>query len=72
MRIRNTDLTASESLKPVLRMWIQSDPYADTVSAWSLTMRTLLKNFEDFSQILKERSGEKIYLCVFTHPKAII
>ena len=32
------------------------------------TMRTLSVNFEGFSQILKEQSGEKRYLGVFTHP----
>ena len=35
-------------------------------------MHTLLENFEGFSQILKEQSGEKKYLGVFTHPIAII
>ena len=35
------------------------------------TTRTLLENFEGFSQILKEQSGEKRYLGVFTNPIAI-
>ena len=34
----------------------------------SMTTRTLLENFEGFSQILKEQSGEKRYLGVFTNP----
>ena len=42
--------------------------YADT----SMTMWTLFENFEGFSQILKEQSGKKRYLGVFTHPIAII
>ena len=42
--------------------------YADT----DKTLRALLENFEGFSQILKEQSGKKRYLDVFTHPKAII
>ena len=42
--------------------------YPDTTK----TKRTLLENFEGFSQILKEQSGEKRYLGVFTHPIAII
>ena len=42
--------------------------YADT----SMTMRTLFENFDGFSQILKEQSGEKRYLNVFTNPVAII
>ena len=36
------------------------------------TTRTLSENFEGFSQILKEQSGEKRYLGVFTNPIAII
>ena len=35
-------------------------------------MQTLLKNFEGFSQSLKEQSGEKRHLGVFTNPIAII
>ena len=35
-------------------------------------MRTLLENFDHFSQILKEQSGEKRYMGVFTHSIAII
>ena len=35
------------------------------------TMRTLLDNFEGFSQILKEQSGKKMYLGLVTHPIAI-
>ena len=35
-------------------------------------MRTLFENFEGFSQILKEQSGDNSYLDVFTHPIAII
>ena len=42
--------------------------YADT----DKTTRTLSENFEGFSQILKEQSGEKMYLGVFTNPTAII
>ena len=42
--------------------------YADT----SMTMRTLFENFDGFSQILKEQSGEKSDLNVFTNPVAII
>ena len=42
--------------------------YADT----SMTTWTLFENFEGFSQILKEQSGKKRYLGVFTHPIAII
>ena len=42
--------------------------YADT----DKTTRTLSENFEGFSQILKEQSGEKRYLGVFTNPIAII
>ena len=42
--------------------------YADT----DKTMGTLLENFEGFSQILKEPSGEKRYLGVFKNPTAII
>ena len=42
--------------------------YTDT----SMTTRTLFENFESFSQILKEQSGKKMYLGVFTHPIAII
>ena len=38
----------------------------------SMTMWTLFENFEGFSQILKEQSGKKRYLGVFTHPMAII
>ena len=34
--------------------------------------RTLLENFEGFSQIFKEQSGEKRYLGVFTNPIAIM
>ena len=41
--------------------------YADTTK----TMRTLLENFEGFSQILWKQSGEKKYLDVFTYPIAI-
>ena len=41
--------------------------YADTYN----TMQTLSENFEGFSQILKEQSGEKRYLDVFTHPIAL-
>ena len=37
-----------------------------------MTMWTLFENFEGFSQILKEKSGKKGYLGVFTHPIAII
>ena len=33
-------------------------------------MRTLLENFEGFSQILKEQSAQKRYLDVFTHLNA--
>ena len=36
--------------------------YADT----DITTQTLLKTFEGFSQILKEQSGKKRYLGVFT------
>ena len=46
--------------------------YTDTVSNMDKTKRTLLKNFEGFSQILKEQLGEKRYLDVFTCPIAII
>ena len=42
--------------------------YRDT----TMTTGTLLENFEGFSQILKEQSGEKRYLGVFTHPIAIL
>ena len=42
--------------------------YADTL----MTTQTLFENFEGFSQILKEQSGKKMYLDVFTHPIAII
>ena len=42
--------------------------YADT----SMTTQTLFENFEGFSQILKEQSGNKMYLGVFAHPIAII
>ena len=42
--------------------------YADT----DKTTQTLLENFEGFSQILKEQSGEKKYLGLFTNPIAII
>ena len=35
-------------------------------------MRTLLENFEGFSQILKEQSSNKGYLDVFTHAIVII
>ena len=42
--------------------------YADT----DKTTWTLSENFEGFSQILKEQSGEKKYLGVFTNPIAII
>ena len=52
--------------------------YADTVSASTMvsrtykTMRTLVEKFEGFSQILKEQSGEKSYIDVFTRPIAIM
>ena len=46
--------------------------YADTVSAQATTTRTLFENSEGFSQILKEQSGEKSYLDVFTLPIAMI
>ena len=36
------------------------------------TMWALSENFESFSQILKEKSGKKIHLVVFTNPIAII
>ena len=36
------------------------------------TAQTLLENFEVFSQILKEQSGEKEYLGVYTNPITII
>ena len=36
------------------------------------TARTLSENFEGFSQILKEQSGEERNLGVFTIPTAII
>ena len=36
------------------------------------TTPTLSENFEGFSQILKEQSGGKRYLGVFTTPIAII
>ena len=42
--------------------------YADT----DKTTKKLSGNFEGFSQILKEQSGEKRYLGVFTNPIAII
>ena len=42
--------------------------YADT----DRTTRTLLENFEDFSQILKEQAGEKRCVGVFTNTIAII
>ena len=42
--------------------------YADT----SMTTWTLFENFEGFSKILKEQSGKKRYLGVFTHQIAII
>ena len=42
--------------------------YADT----DKTTRTFSENFEGFSQILKEQSGEKRYLVVFSNPIAII
>ena len=45
---------------------------ADTVSAKSLTTRTLLENLDGFSQILKGHSSEKKYLGVFTYPIALI
>ena len=42
--------------------------YADTdKTTWTLSV-----NFEGFSQILKEQSGEKRYFVVFTNPIAII
>ena len=43
--------------------------YADTLLAQSITMRTqqiLCRHFEGFSHILKEQSGEKRYMRVFT------
>ena len=43
--------------------------YADSTEK---TTRTLLENFEGFSHILKEHSGEKRYLGVFSNPTAII
>ena len=45
-----------------------ANDYVDTTKA----THTLLENFEGFSQILKEQSGEKKYLGVFTNPLAII
>ena len=42
--------------------------YADTTK----TTRTLLENFEGFSQIPKEQSGKISYLGEFTCPIAII
>ena len=42
--------------------------YADT----TMTTQTLLEYLECFSQILKEQSGEKRYLGVFTQPTVII
>ena len=42
--------------------------YADT----DKTIWTLLENFEGFSQILKEQSGEKYILGCFKNPRAII
>ena len=42
--------------------------YMDT----SMTTQTLFENFEGFSQILNEQSGNKMYLGMFTHPIAII
>ena len=36
------------------------------------TLWTLSENFEEFSQMLKEQSGEKRYLGVFKNPAAII
>ena len=41
---------------------------------WTLdkTTQTLSEDFEGFSQILKEHSGKKRYLDVFTDPIAII
>ena len=52
--------------------------YADTVSTYNgyadtiKTTRTLLENFEGFSQIPKEQSGKISYLGEFTCPIAII
>ena len=37
-----------------------------------MTTQTLFENFEGFSQILNEQSGNKMYLGMFTHPIAII
>ena len=36
------------------------------------TTQTFFENFEGFSQILKEQSGEKSYLCLFANSIAII
>ena len=49
----------------------------DTVFAKNVCQRSqrlcgLFENFEGFSQILKEQSGDNSYLDVFTHPIAII
>ena len=46
--------------------------YADMTMTMYVLCGHYWKNFEGFSQILQEQSGEKRYSGVFTHPKAII
>ena len=46
--------------------------YADMTMTMYVLCGHYWKNFEGFSQILQEQSGEKGYSGVFTHPKAII
>ena len=42
--------------------------FADLVSAWLLTLRTLIVNFDGLSQTLKEYSDERKYFDVFLYP----